>query len=171
MEDEKTIPEPIPFPQKEAEPFQASRDFIAAMNAENESYSREGLKPEIRPRSPVFGTLGVNPVGPGDVIDTPEPVDWLPATGADPIEFLIDRVNRVIEETPQMGTEPLSTKASVLGALYQAQALREIADLLDELTGVTEDGKRYIRTMRVYGGQARSQRMHPQDIPTGGWQG
>ena len=149
MEDEKTTPaQAIPFPEPDR--FQASRDFIEAMNRENESYSTEGLKPEILPRSPVFGTLGQNPVGPGDIIDTPEPVDWIPATGTDPIQFLIHRVEDVIQEATQIGTEPLSTKAGVLAALYQAQALRQIADLLAELTGVTEDGKTCIRTMRVY---------------------
>lgn len=46
---------------------------------------------------------------------------------ADPIGFLIDRVDSVVLEAAQMGTEPLSTKAGCLAALYQAQALRDIA--------------------------------------------
>ena len=141
MEDEpKTAAEPIPFPQKEKEPFQASRDFIEAMNRENESYSREGLKPEIPPRSPVFGTLGQGDEVPiGDSFTHAYTADWLPATEADPIQFLIDRVERVIEESPQMGTEPLSTKAGVLAALYQAQALREIADEMGSIDRTLSD--------------------------------
>ena len=117
---DKPNPEPVPFPA----PFAASRQFIEQMNAENEgeeTYSREGLEPEIKPRSPAFGNLGGNP---DPAFQVPDP---------DPIQFLIDRVDRVIEESVQMGPEPLSTKASVLAALYQAQALREIADSMGSL--------------------------------------
>lgn len=62
-----------------------------------------------------------------------------PAPIPDPIAFLIHRVNSVIEESPQMGTEPLSTKAAVLAALYQAQALREISNYLHCISGNLSD--------------------------------
>lgn len=54
----------------------------------------------------------------------------------DPVAFLIDRVTRVVAESAQMGTEPLTTIASVLAQLYQAQALREIADEFGEITAL-----------------------------------
>lgn len=44
------------------------------------------------------------------------------------LDWLINRVNNVVLESAQLGTEPLTTKAATLAALYQAQALREIAD-------------------------------------------
>ena len=168
MEDEKPRPEPIEFPHPE--PFQASRNFIEAMNRENETYSAEGLKPEIPPRSPVFGTLG----------DLPRPVPYsFPSPEDHPIEHLIEKVDAVIQETPQMGTEPLNIKAGVLAALYQAQALRQISAGLSELnqslwdlrclmrsvlTKPDETGKIAIRTYRQYRPIERSHsRMNPQE--------
>lgn len=60
---------------------------------------------------------------------TPDPIP----PNVDPVQWLIDRVQGVIAESVQMGTEPLSTKAGVLAQLYQAQALREISARLDAI--------------------------------------
>lgn len=61
---------------------------------------------------------------------TPDPIP----PNVDPVQWLIDRVQSVIPEAIQMGTEPLSTKAGVLAQLYQAEALREIAAHLGEIS-------------------------------------
>lgn len=61
---------------------------------------------------------------------TPDPIP----PNVDPVQWLIDRVQGVIAESVQMGTEPLSTKAGVLAQLYQAQALRDIAGNLGEIS-------------------------------------
>jgi hypothetical protein len=66
-----------------------------------------------------------NQTGSGGIIEFP-PYQTM-------VEFLIDRVQRVIEEAPQLGTEALSTKAATLAALYQAQALQKIAAGVESL--------------------------------------
>lgn len=45
----------------------------------------------------------------------------------DPVGWLIARVDAVVIEAAQMGTEPLTTKAGCLASLYQARALEDIA--------------------------------------------
>lgn len=62
-----------------------------------------------------------------------------PLPDDDPIGFLIDRVQNVVAESAQMGSEPLTTKAGVLAALYQAQSLDMIADCAQQIAQGLED--------------------------------
>jgi hypothetical protein len=126
---------------------------IPAAEETEELYSREGLTPEIRPRSPVMGTLGEQSAeNSGE--SKPEQPDR-PYYPGDPILFLIDRVERVIEESVQLGTEPLSTKAAVLAALYQAQELRELAD---HAADISQDLHELVKLLSAVVGSAPSLR-------------
>lgn len=61
------------------------------------------------------------------------------ANDGEAINFLIDRVCKVISESAQMGTEPLSTIATVLANLYQAKALQEMAITAVEIRDVLQE--------------------------------
>lgn len=74
---------------------------------------------EARARLFIEGLNNENEMG---SIPAPDPLPY-----GDPIGYLIDRVDRVVMESVQGGTEPLSTKAAVLATLFQARALQEIA--------------------------------------------
>jgi hypothetical protein len=63
-----------------------------------------------------------------------DPPNW--GAGPDPphpIDFLIERINNVVEEAPQAEREPLLYRAHVLGVLHQAKAVERIADYLGSL--------------------------------------
>jgi len=79
-----------------------------------------------------------NEAGSGEIPEGFEPfLPWQP--GETHVDFLIRKVDRVVEESSQIGTEPLTTKAGCLAALYQAEALEKIADNLSRLdAGVWE---------------------------------
>lgn len=85
--------------------------------------------PETRVRSFIDGINAENESG------AIPAADFLPAD--DPIGFLINRVDAVVIESAQLGTEPLTTKAAVLAALFQARALEEIADEMESIANQT----------------------------------
>lgn len=90
------------FDQSEHSPWASAAKFTAQLDQENQ-YSAP-----------------MNPV----------PIPHEPVDVDDPVGFLIDRVQTVVTETAQMGTEPLTTIAGVLAQLYQAQSLRGMEGLL-----------------------------------------
>ena len=92
-----------------------------------------GESAETRAHSFIESLNAQNELGIGDAFPLPEPDPYFIQQQADPIGFLIDRVDQVIIESVQGGTEPLSTKASVLAMLYQARALNRIADEMQDL--------------------------------------
>lgn len=79
-----------------------------------------GQTPESRVNRFIEGINNENEAGSFPAAD-------LVSQQSDPVGWLIARVDAVVIEAAQMGTEPLTTKAGCLAALYQAKALEDIA--------------------------------------------
>jgi hypothetical protein len=67
----------------------------------------------------------------------PEP-EYQPSS----IEWWIARVDQVVQESPQMGTEPILGKAAVMAQLYTVQVMQRLVEIVTAMTVCMEQRER-----------------------------
>jgi hypothetical protein len=58
------------------------------------------------------------------------------------IEWWIARVDQVVQESPQMGTEPILGKAAVMAQLYTVQVMQRLVEIVTAMTVCMEQRER-----------------------------